>query len=138
MRKTLLAALISVFTTLIFSPALVAQHQETASSAASTSILGFTAARAAAEHKIEAEFQAIPSPERAREWHRTFTAEPHPAASERNNQLADFIADEWRKEGWEDVTLRRYDVLHSRPRSYSLEVGCHAQYMTNVREYPVG
>src|SRR5690242_20048550 len=137
MRKIHLAALISVFTTLIFSAALVAQHQETASSAASTSILGFTAARAVAEHKIETEFQAIPSPERSREWHRTLTAEPHPAASERNNQLADFIADVWRKQGWEDVTLRRYDVLHSRPRSVSLEMTTPVHYAASLREDPV-
>src|SRR5579864_3300511 len=137
MRKIHLAALISVFTTLIFSAALVAQHQETAPSAASTSILGFTAARAVAEHKLEAEFQAIPSPERAREWHRTFTAEPHPAASERNNQLADFIAEQWRKQGWEDVTLRRYDVLHSRPRSVSLEMTAPVHYAAPLREDPV-
>src|SRR5690348_12556612 len=138
MRKVSLCGPVGFFAVLLLSTAPVAQHQEASPASASTPILGFTAAHAAAEHELETEFQAIPSPERAREWHRTFTAEPHPAASERNNQLADFIADEWRKEGWEDVTLRRYDVLHSRPRSYSLEVGCHAQYMTNVREYPVG
>src|SRR2546427_2114514 len=34
-------------------------------------------------------FRSVPSPDRAREWHRYLTAEPHPAASERNNQLAD-------------------------------------------------
>src|SRR6202007_2149010 len=81
--------------------------------AATAPILGFSPSHAAAEHELEATFQAIPSPEKAREWHRIFTAEPHPAASERNNQLAAFIADAWRKQGWEDVTLRRYDVWHS-------------------------
>ena len=95
---------------LVLSTALVAQKQEVPSSA-STPILGFASAHASAEHKLETEFQLIPSPERARAWHRTFTEEPHPAASERNNQLADFIADEWRKQGWEEVTLRRYEVL---------------------------
>jgi len=46
-------------------------------------------------------------------------AEPHPAASDRNNQLADFVADEWRKQGWEDVTLRRYDVFALAPLAAS-------------------
>ena len=50
-------------------------------------ILGFSPQHAAAEHQIESMFQSIPSPDKAREWHRTFTAEPHPAASGRNNQL---------------------------------------------------
>ena len=57
-------------------------------------ILGFSPPHAAAEHQLESTFQSIPSPDKAREWHRTFTAEPHPAASDRNNQLADFVADE--------------------------------------------
>jgi N-acetylated-alpha-linked acidic dipeptidase len=97
-------------------------------------ILGFSPAHAAAEHQLETEFQSIPSPEKAREWHRTFTAEPHPAASDRNNQLADFVADAWRKQGWEDVTLRRYDVLHSRPRSVSLEMIAPVQITASLRE----
>src|SRR5690349_22263487 len=78
-------------------------------------ILGFSKASAAAEHKMETTFETLPSPEKAREWHRLFTKEPHPAASEENNRLAEFLAQEWRKQGWEDVTLRRYDVLHSSP-----------------------
>jgi N-acetylated-alpha-linked acidic dipeptidase len=97
-------------------------------------ILGFSTAHAAAEHQLESTFQSIPSSEKAREWHRTFTAEPHPAASDRNNQLADFVADAWRKQGWEDVTLRRYDVLHSRPRSVSLEMMAPVQFTASLRE----
>src|ERR1700687_4980827 len=97
-------------------------------------LLGFSPPHAAAEHQLESTFQSIPSPEKAREWHRTFTAEPHPAASDRNNQLADFVADEWRKQGWEDVTLRRYDVLHSRPRSISLEMTAPVQFTASLRE----
>jgi N-acetylated-alpha-linked acidic dipeptidase len=118
---------------LILSAALAGQIQE---SVPSTPISGFTAPHAAAERRFETEFQAIPSPEKARDWHRTFTAEPHPAASERNNQLADFIADAWRKQGWEDVTLRRYDVLHSRPRSVSLEMTAPVHYTASLREDP--
>src|SRR5215472_15916102 len=136
MRKSSLALPVSFLVILIPSAALVAERQE-ASPSASTPILGFTAAHAGAEHKLETEFQSIPSSERAREWHRTFTAEPHPAASERNNQLADFIADEWRRQGWEDVTLRRYEVLHSRPRSVALEMTAPVHYTATLREDPV-
>ncbi|HKV64259.1 MAG TPA: M28 family metallopeptidase [Candidatus Acidoferrum sp.] len=117
---------------LILTFALSAQLKQDAPLAAP--ILGFSRAHAAAEHELEAKFQSIPSPERAREWHHTFTAEPHPAASERNNQLADFVADEWRKQGWEDVTLRRYDVLHSRPRSVSLEMIAPVPFTASLRE----
>ncbi|HET8925625.1 MAG TPA: M28 family metallopeptidase [Candidatus Acidoferrum sp.] len=101
---------------------------------AASTILGFSAAHAAAEHQLENAFQAIPSPDKAREWHRTLTAEPHPAASARNNELADFIADGWRKQGWEDVLLRRYDVLHSKPRSVSLEMTAPVHFTASLRE----
>ncbi|HXH68009.1 MAG TPA: M28 family metallopeptidase [Candidatus Limnocylindrales bacterium] len=97
-------------------------------------ILGFSPASAAAEHKLEATFEALPSPEKAREWHRLFTAEPHPAASEENNRLAEVLAEEWRKEGWEDVTLRRYDVLHSSPRSVALEMVAPIHFKASLRE----
>src|SRR6266481_9748448 len=99
-------------------------------------ILGFSPSHAAAERQLEETFQSIPSPDKAREWHRVFTAEPHPAASERNNQLAELIADEWRKQGWEDVVLRRYDVLHSCPRSVSLEMIAPIAYTAGLRENP--
>src|SRR5438093_5550425 len=116
----------------LFTFALSAQLQQAAPPG--TPILCFCPPPAPAEHALESTFQSIPSAQKAREWHRTFTAEPHPAASERNNQLADFIADEWRKQGWEDVTLRRYDVLHSRPRSVSLEMTEPVHFTASLRE----
>jgi N-acetylated-alpha-linked acidic dipeptidase len=132
MRLFSRAALLAFLVLLILSFALLAQHPETGPP--SSSILGFSAQHAAAEHLLETDFQAIPSPEKAREWHRVFTAEPHPAASERNNQLADFISNAWRKQGWEEVTLRRYDVLHSRPRSVTLEMTVPVHYAASLRE----
>jgi N-acetylated-alpha-linked acidic dipeptidase len=126
--------LVLFFSSLSLAVVLSAQLKESAPSDAA--ILGFTPAHALVEHQLENTFQSIPSPEKAREWHRTFTAEPHPAASERNNYLAEFIAGEWRKQGWEDVTLRRYDVLHSRPRSVSLEMIAPVPYTAGLREDP--
>jgi N-acetylated-alpha-linked acidic dipeptidase len=98
------------------------------------SILGFTPAGAALERSIEEQFLKIPSPERAREWHKYLTAEPHPAASARNNELADYIAEQWRQQGWEDVLLRSYDVLHSSPREVSLEMVAPVEYKATLRE----
>ncbi len=126
------AVLFAFLVLLILSFALLAQRPEALSP--SSPILGFSPQRAATEHLLETDFQALPSPEKTREWHRVFTAEPHPAASERNNRLADFIADVWRKQGWEEVTLRRYDVLHSRPRSVTLEMTAPVQYTASLRE----
>src|SRR5260370_12341757 len=132
MRLRLRILAVFFFCLLILTLAHSAQLKKDAPPA--TPILGFTPLHAAAEHQLESQFQSIPSPDKAREWHRIFTAEPHPAASDRNNQLADFVADEWRKQGWEDVTLRRYDVLHSRPRSVSLEMPAPVHFTPSLPE----
>src|ERR1700745_3227536 len=92
-----------VFFSCAFVLALALTAQQKQPEASPTPILGFSPQHATIEHRLESAFQSIPSPEKAREWLRAFTAEPHPAASERNNQLADFVAEEWRKQGWEDV-----------------------------------
>jgi N-acetylated-alpha-linked acidic dipeptidase len=102
-------------------------------------ILGFAPAHAAAEQRVESSFQAIPSAARARAWHREFAAHPHPAASARNNELAQLVARAWREQGWDQVRLRRYQVLHSSPRSVSLEMTAPRHYQAVLREaaYPV-
>ncbi len=132
MRLPFRGSLVAIIPLLILTLALSAQMKQEAPAA--TPILGFTPLHAAAEHQLESQFQSIASPDKAREWHRIFTAEPHPAASDRNNELADFVADEWRKQGWEDVMLRRYDVLHSRPRSVSLEMTAPVHFTASLRE----
>ncbi len=95
---------------------------------------GFSSQSAARERDIEERFRRIPSPEEARRWHRYFTAEPHPAGSERNNQLARYIAEQWKGQGWEDVTIHRYDVLVSFPRQIVVELKSPVEYRASLRE----
>jgi N-acetylated-alpha-linked acidic dipeptidase len=97
-------------------------------------MMGYTIARAAGQRKLEAQFAAIPSNEEARKHHRYFTAEPHPAGSERNNQLARHIAEVWKQQGLEDVVIHRYDVLSSYPREVTLEVVAPVPYKASLRE----
>src|SRR6202161_4173587 len=104
---------------------------------AQTSILGFTPSAAARETEIESKFKAIPSPDEERRQHHIFTAEPHVAGSVRNNELARYIADEWRNEGLEDVVIRRYDVYGSNPKSTFLEMTAPVHYRALLRELPV-
>jgi len=101
------------------------------------SILGFTPSHAAREKEIESKFKAIPSPEQEKRQHHIFTAEPHVAGSARNNELARYIADEWRNEGIEDVVIRRYDVYGSNPKFTSLEMVAPTHYRASLREMPV-
>ncbi|MGA2857291.1 MAG: M28 family metallopeptidase [Candidatus Sulfotelmatobacter sp.] len=104
---------------------------------AQTSILGFTAASAARQTEMESKFKSIPTPDEERRQHRIFTAEPHVAGSKRNNELADYIADEWRKQGLEDVIIRRYDVYGTNPKSASLEMIAPVHYQATLREAPL-
>src|SRR5580700_3815814 len=102
-----------------------------------TSILGFTPPTAAHEVELENKFKAIPSPDEERRQHKIFTAEPHVAGSARNNELARYIADEWRSEGLEDVIIRRYDVYGSNPKSTFLEMVAPVHYRAGLRELPI-
>jgi N-acetylated-alpha-linked acidic dipeptidase len=104
---------------------------------AQTSILGFTSSAAAHQADIENKFKAIPSPDEERRQHHIFTAEPHVAGSPRNNELARYIADEWRNEGLQDVVIRRYDVYGSNPKFTSLEMVAPVHYRAILRELPV-
>ncbi len=104
---------------------------------AQTPILGFTPASSTRETAIETKLKSIPTPDEERRQHRIFTQEPHIAGSPRNNQLADYIRDEWQKQGLEDVVIRRYDVYATFPKSTSLEMIAPTHYQAVLREAPL-
>ena len=85
-------------------------------------MVGFSARGAAEEISIEQRFRSLASTEQISKFHRYLTSEPHPAGSARNNELAQWVAEQWRQQGLEDVTIHEYDVLNSRPREISLEM----------------
>jgi N-acetylated-alpha-linked acidic dipeptidase len=100
-------------------------------------ILGFTPAHATRESAVEEKFKSIPTPDEERRQHRIFTAEPHVAGSKRNNELAEYIRDEWKKQGLEDVIIRQYDVYGTNPKSASLEMLAPTHYQAVLREAPL-
>ncbi len=95
---------------------------------------GFSARAAADENAIEARYRALTSTDEIMKFHRYLTAEPHPAGSKRNNELAQWMADQWRAQGLEDVTVHEYDVLNSSPREISLEMIHPKHYRASLRE----
>jgi N-acetylated-alpha-linked acidic dipeptidase len=105
--------------------------------ATSQSILGFTPDHATREAAVEEKLESIPSPDEERRQHRIFTREPHIAGSKRNNELAEYIRDEWKKQGLEDVIIRRYDVYGTNPKSASLEMIAPTHYQALLRETPL-
>jgi N-acetylated-alpha-linked acidic dipeptidase len=62
------------------------------------------------------------------------TSIPHMAASPRNNELAEFVRDEWKKFGVEDARLVPYDVLLSFPEEIHVELLSPKKYTLNLRE----
>jgi N-acetylated-alpha-linked acidic dipeptidase len=109
----------------------------TLSLSARAQIQGFTPASAAHEAEVETRFKAIPTPEEEKRQLRIFTQEPHVAGSQRNNDLADYIAGEWKKQGLEDVIIRRYDVYGTNPKSVSLEMISPTHYQALLKEAPI-
>ncbi|MBZ5647406.1 MAG: M28 family metallopeptidase [Acidobacteriia bacterium] len=105
-----------------------------ASTAFAQRFTGYTDASTDQQKKIEAALKAIPLPEKEREFHRYFTAEPHPAGSEENHRIALHIAEEWRRQGWDEVRIHRYDVLNSTPREVKVEMVEPVPYVAGLRE----
>jgi N-acetylated-alpha-linked acidic dipeptidase len=97
---------------------------------------GFSPVAAARENATELRYRALVSTEQIAKFHRYLTSEPHPAGSPRNNELAQWVADQWREQGLEDVTIHQYDVLNSSPRDVSLEMIAPKKYRATLREAP--
>ena len=99
-------------------------------------VTGFPPDAAQAETSAEGHYQSLVSTDQIQQFHRYLTAEPHPAASARNDELARWVANQWKQQGLEDVTIHEYDVLNSTPRSVSLEMVAPTRYRALLREEP--
>jgi len=99
-------------------------------------ISGFSPRAAAQEIITENSFRESISTPEIIQFHRYLTAEPHPAGSARNNELAQWVAEQWRQQGLENVTVHQYDVLGSSPRKISLEMVKPAAYRALLLEAP--
>src|SRR6516225_7252455 len=123
----------SIFLTLTLSHLGACLTPQTASEA---SITGFTPAHAQDESRAELQFKSSISSSRIRDYHRYFTLKPHPAGTKNDYEVAQYIAEEWKKQGLEDVVIRRYDVLGTRLVSATLEMVAPKKYAAVLREQP--
>lgn len=71
---------------------------------------------------VERLLQELPSAERLDRHLRHLTAEPHPAGSPRNMELADYIRDRFRDYGLKDVHFHDTPALYSYGRSASVRI----------------
>lgn len=98
---------------------------------------GYTLAGSAAQRDVETRFRALPSADAIRGWHRELTKSPHVATSPRTKEIAEFIAATWKAQGLDTVTIRRYDVLSSNPRTVAVEMVAPTRYTPTLREAPI-
>jgi N-acetylated-alpha-linked acidic dipeptidase len=99
-------------------------------------ITGFSPAHAVEETTLENHFKVAISTERIRDYHRYFTSKPHPAGTKNDYEVAQYIAEEWKKQGLEDIAIHQYDVLGTRPVSTMLEMVAPKKYQAVLREQP--
>jgi N-acetylated-alpha-linked acidic dipeptidase len=104
------------------------------SAQAAPPIRGFSPAAAAHQTRLEEKMAGLLSRDSTGAWFKEFTRRPHPAASERNYQLAEQIASAWKAYGLEDVQLRRYDVLLPWPEQVSVTMTAPATYRATLAE----
>lgn len=107
------------------------------SAQAPAGIFGFTLASADAERTIEARFLALPSADRAREYHRFLTEQPHLAGSDRNRQLAEWVRDRWKEYGLDEVEIVEHDVLLPWPVEMTLEMSEPRVWKARFSEDPI-
>jgi N-acetylated-alpha-linked acidic dipeptidase len=119
---------------LLAGAAILAAGAAPSSVAAPARLTGFTAAHTKTQIAAEARLKRLVSPESARRFHRHLTAEPHPAGSQRNNELACWVAEIWKRQGLEDVTIREYEVFNSFPREILVEMVSPIAYRAELRE----
>jgi len=79
---------------------------------------GFSSSKLATLKPLESRLIQTIRPENCRREHRIFTAKPHMAGSARNYELAQYVAEQWRKYGLEDVQLIEHPVYLPWPVRY--------------------
>ena len=100
-------------------------------------IFGFTPSSADRERTIETRFLALPSADRAREYHRFLTEQPHLAGSDRNRELAEWMRDRWKEYGLDEVEIVEHDVLLPWPVEMTLEMSEPRPWKARFSEDPI-
>jgi N-acetylated-alpha-linked acidic dipeptidase len=100
-------------------------------------IFGFSPTSSSAQRALEERLRRFPSSERIRADHRLLTKAPHVAGSQRDRELADWTAAEWRKAGLEDVQIVEHEVLLPYAEEVSVEMTAPRAWRATLREEPI-
>jgi N-acetylated-alpha-linked acidic dipeptidase len=99
--------------------------------------LGFSRQRAATLKPLETQLEETIRPERCRSEHRIFTEKPHLAGSQRNYELAQYIASQWRAYGLQDVKLIEHPVYLPWPIRYEATIVSPVVEKLSLKEEPI-
>ncbi len=99
-------------------------------------LAGFTPDSSRRQKEYEARFLALPRAEECGEILRELTRTPHLAGTEGNERVAEFLASEYRRAGF-DVETPAYDVLLSYPRGARIEIVGEPGVPLSRREEPI-
>ena len=119
---------------MVLTAALAIQAQNTPDA---EPVFGFGAAAAETQRRTERRFLALPSAERARDYHRYLTDEPHLAGSDRNRALAEWIGDRWREYGLDEVETVEHEVLLPWPEDVRVIMTAPFAWEARLTEDPI-
>lgn len=97
---------------------------------------GLSRANASRLKQLQSQLIQTVSPENCRREHRIFTAKPHMAGSERNYELAQYVARQWREYGLEDVELIEHPVYLPWPVRYEATLVAKKEKLS-LKEDPI-
>ena len=99
--------------------------------------LGFSRQRAASLQPLEIQLEETIRPERCRAEHRIFTAKPHMAGSQRNYELAQYVAGQWKAYGLQDISLIEHPVYLPWPVRYEATIVGPVEEKLSLKEEPI-
>jgi N-acetylated-alpha-linked acidic dipeptidase len=104
-----------------------------AAAGAQPATLGFSAASADAEERLEKRFDADLSPADLRSWLQRLSSAPNHVGSPHDKANAEFLVQKFREWGWE-AAIEQFSVLYPTPREVSVELVAPTNFRASLRE----
>ena len=104
--------------------------------AAQDTLAGFLDERAAAHRELEGRFDAALSTDDLREWLRHLSSRPHHVGSPFGKEVAEFVAERFRKWGYE-TDIETFRILFPAPRVRRLEMIAPSRFTASLTEPPL-
>ncbi len=107
------------------------------SSPARVEIFGFSSDTASRQAALEARFLPLPSAKRVADAHAFLTRDPHVAGSPRDRELAEWVRDEWRRYGFDEVEIVEHEVLLPYPEEVTVALTAPIAQTLSLKEDPI-